>query len=210
MGAALKKLKKKYDKTKARMRGRTAGRLLGKGRKLAKRRARVVAVHPTPLEPAAAPTSTTAASPAAAAVVDLGVDPAPVDDGDGAPVAKRARGDGVGRAERQQEWGQFSLAEVWRGGQFIAWGANCMRHRDVGDGNVCQKQVTFKAGSSQAVKDEAQRLAKVWLLLGLDAPEEDPEGRSKHLKEIGGRQFRLSAPDWSVDECEGRLLASLG
>ena len=70
-----------------------------------------------------------------------------------------------------------------------------------------------KAHIAPDVVDEHRRLCKLWLLLGRGVPEDAPNGRKWHLKDIGGRGFRRNVPDVSqitLDETvliPGALLA---
>ncbi len=116
--------------------------------------------------------------------------------------------------KRDEPWGVFSLAELARntkhGKVLIGWGANCRRHTNSTDcvkDNRCQKQVTT-SDSSPASLLECRRLAKVWLLLGLEIPTDDVRGRLGHVKEYGGITFRRHAPAWTEEECNAQLEAA--
>ena len=105
------------------------------------------------------------------------------------------------REARSIAWGEFSYAPIFKttaeGKVQIGWGGNCHRHRNMDDHLKCQKQLTFPAHSAPDVVDEHRRVCKLWLLLGRGVPEDAPNGREWHLKDIGGRGFRRNASDVS-------------
>ena len=81
-----------------------------------------------------------------------------------------------------------------------------MCHADAGDGPkspVCGKQIHMGTTADAITSDEARRLIKCWLILGMDIANDDPQGRTTHVKTIGRRIRELAPPDWTEDVLEG-------
>ena len=110
--------------------------------------------------------------------VEVGGDgPGSGDDGGAAPHVARAI-----------PFGPWTISQIWSKKQHTGWGANCCRH--FSDGPVClscKKNIQARKVGGVIVPgalDEAERLCKQWLLLGVTIRVSDPAGRQQHVLDI--------------------------
>ena len=90
------------------------------------------------------------------------------------------------KESRIEAFGPFSVSKIFVKGVHRGWGGNCGRHWDSNSSLGCKKSFT---SPDPACFDECHRLAKAWLLMGLDI--EAFNGRLSHVHAIKRNQIAL-------------------
>jgi hypothetical protein len=76
---------------------------------------------------------------------------------------------------------------VFDKGKHVGWGGNCNNHRPELQGATCKRQFRYCKNSDS----ETRRIAKKWLLMGLDIPEGDQHGCTNHILRIPRKSILL-------------------
>ena len=130
--------------------------------------------------------------PPGSAEDDIGEEPGPAIV-DPAPPAAPQVPDPALPQNQQIPWGPFpwSLSKLMTGGVFSGWGANCLCHHNHGDAVRCTKSFLFSTNTEA----ETRCIAKKWLLMGVEIPKWDPDGRQQHVIDIRRNQIPLVDED---------------
>ena len=111
----------------------------------------------------------------------------------------------VGRHLTAFPFGRWSISCLNPGGVFSGYGANCLKHSNRGRRVRCQKAFRFVYNTPE----ETLALAKQWLLLGLDIPEDSFSGQMDHVHGIDRSEIELR-PAADLDHDAETALALYG
>jgi hypothetical protein len=84
------------------------------------------------------------------------------------------------RASQPEPFGCWSVSRIRAKGVHVGWGANCHKHLDAGHRLECKKSFA----NSRHSLDELKCLAKQWLLMGLEVPQDSATARTEHVRDI--------------------------
>ena len=120
--------------------------------------------------------------------------------GKGADIARAA----VPRQRRMTDWG----ARTWSIGETVhGWGADCRCHRDAKDSlsiTHCKKNLPRTSLRATETDDDLRRLAKVWLLVGLDMSDVADNARSLHVA-VNPREHYVGFSEAQLDDLSSSL-----
>jgi hypothetical protein len=98
-------------------------------------------------------------------------------------------------------FGPWSISELWPGGVFSGYGANCYRHRNCWQNASCKRQFRF-AGNTP---DETRCIAKQWLLMGLPIRCDLRNGKHQHMDAVARSAIPI-LPEAELDRRAAALL----
>ena len=109
------------------------------------------------------------------------------------------------RVSRMLPFGPFSVSKIYSRGEHTGWGGNCGRHWDCACSLSCKKQIGAGTPVTPASLDEAHRLVKEWLLMGVSIPGTHCTSRSQHVRDVKRQHIRLRSHQ-DLDADAARLM----